>query len=110
AFNLNVLEVINRELDGNFRAERFVHDARYNPADSRIEMRLVSRARQSVTLSRCGATFSFSSGEPLLTEISRKFTVPRLCALLVDAGFEVDWLRTSPDPSFALLLVTRRSC
>ncbi len=109
AFNRNVLDVINRELDGDFQTDEFVHDAQYNLACSRVEMRLVSRQRQSVTLHRCAATFSFSAGEPVLTEISRKFTVSRLRALLSAAGLSVDWVQTAPDPSFALLLAARRA-
>lgn len=109
AFNLNVLDVINRELEGNFQTDEFVHDAQYNVARSRVEMHLVSRLRQSVTLRRCGATFSFSAGEPVLTEISRKFTVSRLRALLSASGLTVDWVQTAPDPSFALLLAARRA-
>ena len=46
AFNLNLLERINRELDGDFNLEWFDHNAFYNPEKGRIEMHLVSRKDQ----------------------------------------------------------------
>ena len=42
AFNLNLLERINRELDGDIDVDRFAHDAIYDEAKGRIEMHLVS--------------------------------------------------------------------
>src|SRR5579863_7761779 len=41
AFNLNLLERINRELSGTFPIDRFTHHAPYNPLHNRIEMRLI---------------------------------------------------------------------
>ena len=45
AFNLNLLERINRELDGDIDLDSFAHDAVYDEANGRIEMHLVSLAR-----------------------------------------------------------------
>ncbi len=42
AFNLNLLERINRELDGDIDVDRFAHDAIYDEAKGHIEMHLVS--------------------------------------------------------------------
>ncbi len=41
-FNLNLLERINRELDGNIPVDAFHHKARWNDILSRIEMHLVA--------------------------------------------------------------------
>lgn len=108
AFNINILNVINRELDGDFSTDGFGHDAKYNRAQSQVEMRIVSKWAQSARLGRCDATFLFSAGEPVLTEISRKFSPGRLRDLLSAAQFSVDTLHTAPSPSFALLLATPR--
>ena len=48
AFNRNVLDVLNRELDGDFRPERFDHVALWNEGQQWIEMRLRSRRAQTV--------------------------------------------------------------
>lgn len=45
-FNLNVLSVLNRELGADFVLAAFEHHAFYEPRLRRIEMHLVSRAKQ----------------------------------------------------------------
>ena len=40
AFNRNILERINRELDGDFNLDAFEHEARWNANESRMEMHL----------------------------------------------------------------------
>ena len=84
-FNLNLLERANRELGTAFDVSKFWHSAFYNAPLSRIEMHLVSTARQEVAW---GADrFAFDEGEAIHTENSYKFTVEALHALAVRAGF-----------------------
>lgn len=85
AFNRNLLERANRELAADFRPDRFAHYAFYDPVRQRIEMHLVSLARQRVTV--CGRRFDFAPGETLHTENSYKFTVEGFRALAARAGF-----------------------
>lgn len=85
AFNLNLLARANRELGARFALEKFAHYAFYNAPEQRIEMHLVSRAHQRVTL--CGEHFEIAEGESLHTENSYKFTVEGLRALAQRAGF-----------------------
>ena len=73
AFNLNLLERINRELDADFGLDGFAHYAPYNPARGCIEMHLVSRRAQQVRIA--GKTFNFASGETIHTEDSHKYTI-----------------------------------
>src|ERR1700726_1388614 len=54
AFNLNLLARINRELDADFALDEFEHVARFNPEARSVEMHLLSRTNQSVTISRAG--------------------------------------------------------
>ena len=79
AFNLNLLARINRELGGDIDLTRFAHDAVYNEKDGRIEMYLVSLARQSVHV--LGRSFTFAEGERIHTENSHKYTVAEFQAL-----------------------------
>src|SRR5699024_10471993 len=51
AFNLNVLQRINRELEGNFDLSNFEHRAFYNAVEGRVEMHLISRKKQTVRVS-----------------------------------------------------------
>ena len=74
AFNRNILDVVNRGLDGDFRPEAFRHHAFYNDAASRIEMHLVAAAPQRVRLRRLELALEFEAGESIWTESSYKYT------------------------------------
>jgi dimethylhistidine N-methyltransferase len=73
AFNLNLLERINRELGGEFKLEKFCHRAFYNREKQRVEMHLVSLARQKVRV--MGKLIEFRRGETIHTENSYKYSV-----------------------------------
>lgn len=84
-FNLNLLARANRELGGDFDLDGFAHYAFYHPGLNRIEMHLISRRAQRVTL--CGETFAFAEGESIHTECSYKYSVASFQALAEAAGF-----------------------
>jgi uncharacterized SAM-dependent methyltransferase len=69
-FNLNLLERINRELDGDIPLDAFRHEARWNDILSRIEMHLV--ATRDVRLTIYGQRFEFNARENNHTENSHK--------------------------------------
>ena len=73
AFNRNVLAVVNRELHADFDLGAFAHDASWNPALERVEIRLRSRRAQIVRIASLGMEVTFQAGESILTEISRRF-------------------------------------
>ncbi len=72
-FNLNLLNVLNRELGANFDASTFEHVARFDPIEEWIEMHLRSRVDQVVALPSAGIEVRFGAGEEMRTEISAKF-------------------------------------
>ena len=84
-FNLNLLRRVNRELGADFDLRRFAHYAFYNAGLGRIEMHLVSLARQRVRLGR--HRFAFERGETIHTENSYKYSVAGFRALAAEAGF-----------------------
>ncbi|MFT9848363.1 L-histidine N(alpha)-methyltransferase [Aneurinibacillus sp. REN35] len=73
AFNLNVLERINRDLGANFDVTAFEHHAFYNESAGRIEMHLRSLRDQDVSVA--GEIIHFQKGESIHTENSYKYTV-----------------------------------
>jgi dimethylhistidine N-methyltransferase len=85
-FNLNLLRRINRELGADFDLRRFRHYAFYNASRGRVEMHLVSLARQSVRIG--GHRFDFAAGETIHTENSCKYSVEEFRALAAEAGYE----------------------
>jgi L-histidine N-alpha-methyltransferase len=81
AFNLNLLARINRELDGDFDLDRFEHRAIFNEVEARIEMYLISRCEQQVSIGALDMTVSFSKGERIHTENSYKYRPEEIIGL-----------------------------
>ncbi|MCZ4298340.1 L-histidine N(alpha)-methyltransferase [Henriciella marina] len=105
-FNLNLLRRINRELGGNFDLDSFEHEARWNSADSRIEMHLRSLKAQSVEVA--GRTFKFEEGETIHTENSRKIALDRFAEMAESAGWELTRKWTDAKGLFAVVLLEAR--
>ena len=108
AFNKNLLTVLNRELGADFDLSAFDHRAFYNEPESRIEMHLVSRRPQRVTLIDLDLTIEFAAGESLRTELSHKYTRRSVEQLLEAGNLTLDMWETDPDGKFALGLARRR--
>jgi dimethylhistidine N-methyltransferase len=102
AFNLNLLERINRELDGDIPIDAFRHEARWNDILSRIEMHLV--ATRDVTFTISGKSFSFAQGSSIHTENSHKYGQRGARVLLLAGGWTplAEW--TDPAADFAVIL------
>jgi dimethylhistidine N-methyltransferase len=73
AFNKNVLERINRELDGNFDLDSFFHWETYNPESGTAKSFLISKLKQTVTINDLALTVNFEAWESIHTEISQKY-------------------------------------
>jgi L-histidine N-alpha-methyltransferase len=107
-FNRNVLRVINRELDGDFDPDAFEHVAFFDPQHQWIEMRLRARSPQRVTVAGLGLQVEFEAGEELRTEISAKFTRPKLQNDFRAAGLVLERWYSDAEQLFALSLASPR--
>jgi dimethylhistidine N-methyltransferase len=108
AFNLNVLERINRELGADFRPEHFEHYAFYNYSQGRVEMHLVSRKDQTVHLDN--TTVTFAKGETIWTESSYKYDLEQFERMAEEAGWQVARAWTDDRQWFSVqYLVNRKS-
>jgi dimethylhistidine N-methyltransferase len=85
AFNLNLLDHVNRSCGADFDTGAFVHVAFYDEVEGRIEMHLRSLAAQTVTVN--GRRFPFEKDELMRTEISCKYAIDEFIAMAADAGF-----------------------
>lgn len=103
-FNRNVLRVINRRLDGDFRPEAFRHVAFFDAAASRIEMHLVPETAQTVHVRALGLTVRIGPEESIWTESSYKFTRATVEAMLAGAGLVLRRWHTDAAGRFALAL------
>ncbi len=108
-FNLNVLNVLNRELGADFDLDAFHHRALYNRQAERIEMYLVCSRGQRVTIPALGAQYCFAAGEPILTEISQKYSRYRLANLVKAAGLAERAHYQPANGYFSLLLLERKA-
>jgi L-histidine N-alpha-methyltransferase len=102
AFNKNILAHLNDQLDADFNLDAFAHRARWNAAESRIEMHLESLLAQTVHIA--GQRIHFSQGETIHTENSYKFDDFALDALLASANFAPTRTFHDPARSFAVTL------
>jgi L-histidine N-alpha-methyltransferase len=105
-FNRNILRVVNRELRANFRPEAFRHVARWNDADSRVEMHLAADDPQMATVEDLDMAVAVEPGETIWTESSHKFTRLSAQAMLAAAGLAlVSW---HTDGTYALAVGAAR--
>ncbi|PWB94263.1 L-histidine N(alpha)-methyltransferase [Methylosinus sporium] len=100
AFNLNLLARINRELGGGFDLSGFGHQAIYDERAGRIEMRLVSRRRQTAKIG--GRDFAFSRGEAIHTEDCYKYGVDEFRTTASDAGWAPGRVWTDAEALFSV--------
>ena len=103
AFNLNLLERMNRELGADFDVGGFGHCARFDPRLRRVEMHLVSRRAQWVRVA--GGRFHFGLGESIHTENSYKFEFAQIQSLASLAGWSRRRWWTDADARFGVHLL-----
>ena len=105
AFNKNLLVRINNELGGDFNLDAFEHLAVWNRRERRIEMHLVSRASQRVTIPAAGVNVTFGCGERIWTERSYKYEPHGIVEMGAEAGFAARDQWVDRGAGFALTLL-----
>jgi L-histidine N-alpha-methyltransferase len=103
AFNLNVLERLNRELGANFPLRDYQHRAFYSSENHRVEMHLIARRTHKVVIPEIGE-ISFEKGESIRTELSYKYDRAMLEDILTGSGLTLEKWMPADDGSFALAL------
>ncbi|MCB9863606.1 MAG: L-histidine N(alpha)-methyltransferase, partial [Phycisphaerales bacterium] len=81
----------------------FEHRAVFNEELSRVEMHLVSKKRQVVTIG--DETFSFEPDETIHTENSHKYTPEKFAELAKPAGWRVAKIWTDEKNYFSIQLL-----
>jgi len=90
AFNLNLLERMNRELGANFDVQDFRHWESYNPVTGATRSFLVSKKAQHVFIKALNQSFHFDAWEAINVELSQKYSLPEIESLAREAGFQVE--------------------
>ncbi len=106
-FNLNILTHINRKLNTNFDVDCFEHKAFYNEVSGRVEMHLLCKDSQSVTIGN--NVFNLEQGESIHTENSYKYSISEFHSLARQAGFNNEKTWTDIDELFSIHYL-RASC
>ena len=104
AFNRNLLVRINSELGATIDLDGFSHRAEWNQAESRVEMHLVARSRQSLSIPRAHTDIQLDAGDMIWTESSYKYAPDQIAQLLRSASFApmAQWI--DRQDAFALTL------
>jgi dimethylhistidine N-methyltransferase len=102
AFNLNLLERINRELGGDIPLDAFAHKAVWNDDRARVEMHL--EAVRDVAFTVDGRSFEMSASDTIHTENSHKYGARDARILLRSGGWTpvAEW--TDPEGLFGVYL------
>ena len=106
AFNLNMLAHINQNFHADFIESQFEHLAFYNQQAGRIEMHLVSKQDQMVTINGIG--FNLYKDERILTEVSYKYTLEGFTELANQAGFDLGKVWLDSKKYFGVLFLVAR--
>jgi L-histidine N-alpha-methyltransferase len=104
AFNRNLLQRINDELDATFDLSAFAHRAVWNRPLQRVEMHLVSQQRQTVSIGAADVVLEFEPDEWIWTESSYKYEPAGIVRDGVTAGFRHAGQWVDQDARFALTL------
>ena len=102
-FNRNILHVLNRELGSDFDVDAFEHQAVYRPAEGRVEMLLIARTPQRVTIPGW-KTVEFAAGESIRTEISTKYDREGVAELFGAAGLAIEHWESDARGWYALAI------
>ena len=100
AFARNLLHRLNRDLSATFNPDAFRYQAQWQADHSQVEMALISRGHQTVTIDQ--QRWHFEEGEPLVTEYSIKYSPAMARELAAAAGWR--WVQRWHDPDDSLSL------
>ncbi|MCF8260705.1 MAG: L-histidine N(alpha)-methyltransferase [Melioribacteraceae bacterium] len=102
-FNLNILQNINELFYTDFNPSNFEHNALFNDDKSRIEMHLISKKNQTVSLDNL--QFPILKGESLLTEYSHKYTM-EMFQKICSGIFTIEKFWTDDKKYFSILYLS----
>lgn len=88
AFNLNLLERINREMGADFDTRQFQHFPTYDPTTGMTRSYLISMKKQVIHFPG-GPDIVLQAFEPIHTEVSKKYRDSEIDELIQECGFQV---------------------
>ncbi len=89
AFNINLLNRMNRELNAHFNPAQFKHYSFYNPGKARMESWIISKISQTIEIEKLQKEFSFEAWEGVHVENSYKYDFKNIADLALCTDFLV---------------------
>ena len=89
AFNLNLLQRINDDLDADFNLNNFYHKEEYDSETGTASSYLISKKEQTISIDNLDKNIHFEKGEKIFTEISQKYDLDMINDMATKSGFEV---------------------
>lgn len=89
AFNMNLLQRINRELGADIPLEQFDFYCHYNPENGEVKSYLYSLIKQRFYSKVLNKTFTFQKDEMIWTELSKKYSFTEIEELAAQLEFKV---------------------
>jgi len=86
-FNLNLINIINKQVKANLKVKDFKYIATFNKKKSSMENFIVSKRNQYFFIKR--KKFHLKKGDKIQTEISNKFTISSFSKLAKSSGWYV---------------------
>jgi len=105
AFNLNALDHANAVLGSDFDVRQWRHEAIYDAAEMRVEMRLA--AKENLTVRWPDGERRFGRDEHIISEFSYKWRLDGFERLLRESGFQLRKTWTDERGYFAVAFATR---
>jgi len=90
AFNLNLLDRINRELGGDFNLDNFIHSPYYDPVSGECRSYLISTTEQTVHMDGLNMQAHFKAWEAIHMEIATKFDLGGIEEFAKTTGFNIE--------------------
>ena len=103
AFNLNLLERMNREAGANFDVAHFDHFPYYDPLSGVTSSHIVSLREQEVSF-KDGFSVQFDAFEAIHTEVSKKYFLKEIDSLAALSGIHIAERFCDPENEYALVL------
>lgn len=89
AFNMNLLQRINRELEADIDLNQFDFYCHYNPENGEVNSYLFSLIKQNFYSKILDTTFTFQKDEMIWTELSKKYSLAEIEELASALDFKV---------------------
>ncbi len=88
-YNKSILRRINSVFSGNFQISAFKHYATYNVHSNAVECYLISNKQQTVYLEELNTEIKFEKWEPILTQVSQKYSIDDIEEMAEKSGYSV---------------------